>query len=81
MNALGDKKMSSETKKRELLCNNRGTENQTLLRHIESKRSKWKQQITYLMNLYKWIAQWGLREIVKRQILLELQRIGSCGEL
>lgn len=58
-----------------------GPENLTLAGHTEGMRGKEKQQITYLMNLYKWIAQWGLREIVKRQILLELQRIGSCGEL
>lgn len=47
--------------------------------HKADKKSKYKHLVINLMNLYKWMADQGLVEIVRGHYL-ELQSIGSYGE-
>lgn len=45
------------------------SKNWILTGHIEGKRDRGKQHITYLLNLCKWMAEQVLGEIAKRQFI------------
>lgn len=49
-------------------------ENLPLIEHCDGRKGRGKQQVTYLIGLGEWIAEWGVRRMVKCKTLLKAIR-------